>query len=221
MTTSNSQLDSRGPQSTQDAIPSDSGLIDLLRKHQQMSVSEMAGAMQVTATAVRQRLNRLMGQGLVQRSVVREGRGRPSHRYELTQAGQRQGGSNFVDLAMALWQEIRAISDPQVRRGLLERISRRLAESYASQVHGGTVEERMQSLAQLLTDRRMPFEVQHRGELPVLQAHACPYPGLAEQDRGICAVERILFAELVGENLRLEQCRLDGASCCTFGVSQN
>ena len=75
--------------------------------------------------------------------------------------------------------------------------------------------------AQLLTDRRMPFEVQYRDELPVLQAHACPYPGLAEQDRGICAVERILFAELVGENLRLEQCRLDGASCCTFGVSQN
>ena len=52
MTTSNSQLGSRASQAAQDAIPSDSGLIDLLRKHQQMSVTEMARAMQVTATAV-------------------------------------------------------------------------------------------------------------------------------------------------------------------------
>jgi DeoR family transcriptional regulator, suf operon transcriptional repressor len=39
---------------------------------------------------------------------------------------------------------------------------------------------------------------------------------LAEQDRGICGVERMLFSELLGENIRLSECRLDGASCCRF-----
>lgn len=204
-----------------ETIPSDVGLLDLLRKRQQMSIAELSDAMQVTATAVRQRLTRLMGQGLVQRKTVRVGRGRPGHRYELTEAGLRQSGSNFVDLAVALWQEIRAIADPQVRRGLLERIARRLAQEYAGKIHGETVEQRMQSLAELLTERRMPFEVEYRNELPVLQAHACPYPGLAEQDRGICAVEKMLFAELIGGQLKLDQCRLDGASCCTFEASQN
>jgi predicted ArsR family transcriptional regulator len=51
----------------------------------------------------------------------------------------------------------------------------------------------------------------------VLTALACPYPELAEQDRGICAVEKLVFSELLGEKVRLTECRLDGASnCCRF-----
>jgi hypothetical protein len=29
-------------------------------------------------------------------------------------------------------------------------------------------------------------------------------------------MERMLFSELVGDNLKLTNCRLDGGSCCTF-----
>ena len=56
------------------------------------------------------------------------GRGRPSHRYSLTNKGQRhkeRPGNNYADLAGALWTEIRAIQNPDVRRGLLQRIVRR------------------------------------------------------------------------------------------------
>ena len=28
--------------------------------------------------------------------------------------------------------------------------------------------------------------------------HACPYPNLAESDRNVCAMEKMLFSELVG-----------------------
>jgi len=58
--------------------------------------------------------------------------------------------------------------------------------------------------------------VDHSGDLPLLRATACPYPDLAEQDRTVCSMERMMFSELVGENLRLSDCRLDGHSCCTF-----
>ena len=122
-----------------DSLPSDSTLLDLLRRNASMSIGELAESLEVTATAVRQRLNRLMGQGLVQRSLVRAGRGRPSHAYELTGLGRRQAGSNFTDLAIVLWQELREVKDVEVRRGLLERLCRRLAERYAVQVRGDSV----------------------------------------------------------------------------------
>ena len=60
---------------------SDSQLLELLRRRGAMSVTELAAATDVTATAVRQRLTRLTGQGLIQREASRAGRGRPSHRY--------------------------------------------------------------------------------------------------------------------------------------------
>lgn len=200
-------------------VTSDVAILDLLRQRETMSVTELSAAMQVTATAVRQRLNRLMAQGYIERTTSRSGRGRPSHAYRLTSRGQRKCGSNFADLAVALWQEVRAIKDPEVRRGLLLRISKRLVADYADQIEGNTVQQRMQSLVQLFNEREIPFDVEEKDELPVLRALACPYPELAEQDRTICAMERMMLAELLGESVRLEDCRLDGAPCCTFQPS--
>ena len=72
------------------------------------------------------------GQGLIDRELARAGRGRPSHRYALTEKGRRQTGANFVDLALALWKEVRAIEDPEVRRGLLQRIAKTMAAMYGA-----------------------------------------------------------------------------------------
>ena len=195
---------------------SDVGILDLLRKAGPLGVSQLAGATRVTATAVRQRLSRLMAQGFVDREAMRAGRGRPSHRYRLTDKGRRQTGANFADLAVALWNEVRAIEDAEVRRGLLQRVAKNLARMYGDQVTGTTTRERMQSVSRIFAERDVPFEVEESGGLPVLTAVACPYPELAEQDRGVCAMERMLFAELVGDGLRLDECRLDGDACCRF-----
>ena len=195
---------------------SDVGLLDLLRKHGPLSVAQLTAAMEVTATAVRQRLARLLAQGDIERQTQRMSRGRPVHRYQLTEKGRRRAGANFADLAIALWQEIRGIKDAEVRRGLLARVSGRLATLYASRIRGSSVEERLESLAELFRERQIPFDVERQNDLPLLQARACPYPDLAEQDRTVCSMERMMFSELVGENLRLSNCRLDGHSCCTF-----
>jgi len=204
---------------SQDIVPSDVGILDLLRKQETLTVSQLAEAMEVTATAVRQRLTRLMAQGFVDREATKAGRGRPSHQYILTTKGRRKTGSNFADLAIALWQEIRAIEDLEVRRGLLTRLSKRLTEMYADRVEGDTLEEKMESLADLFVERKIPFAVEPQEDsLPILTALACPYPDLAEQDRSICSLEKMLFSELLGERVSLSKCRLDGESCCTFEV---
>jgi predicted ArsR family transcriptional regulator len=231
---------------------SDNDIVDLLRQAGSMCVSELAVATDVTPTAVRQRLSRLMGQGLVGRRTLRSGRGRPSHRYELTEKGQRQSGSNFVDLAMMLWQEIRSISDPSVRRGLIARLAKRMAGLYSDRIEGETAEARMQSVAEVFGERNVPLAVETvtspearvpakdnplkvidvaaayaesptenntnrpAGESAVLTVWACPYPELAEVDRGICAMERMMFAELLAQDVRLTACRLDGDPCCRF-----
>jgi len=202
-------------------LSSDVALLDVLRKQPGLSVTKLAISFEVTATAIRQRLTRLMDRGLVERSQVKAERGRPTHIYKLTEAGRRQCGSNFADLAVALWEEIRLIREPDVRKGLLARVSKRLAEAYSDQIEGETLTERMEAVSQLFAGKDIPFEVDHSGDLPVLTALACPYPELAEQDRSICAMERMLLSEMIGDSVKLNQCRLDGDTCCTFEASLN
>lgn len=197
-------------------VNSDADLMDLLRVAGPLDVTEMADAIDVTPTAVRQRLTRMMARGLISREAIRKGRGRPKHKYHLTDRGLELTGSNFTDLARALWSEISTVGDPHVRREMLRRIARALASGYASEVEGSTPEDRLRSLGEVLTRRRVPCSVDESECGPVLVTHACPYPKLADRDRSVCEMEEMLFSEIVGREIRLSRCRHDGDGSCQF-----
>jgi DeoR family suf operon transcriptional repressor len=203
-----------------DRRSSDTSLLDLLRTQGSLGIGDLVARLGVTATAIRQRLDRLMQAGLVKRTVLpAKLRGRPSHAYSLTDAGLRTAGDNFRDLALVLWNEIRRVDDPSVRRGLVSRIGSALAGLYEGQVSGTTPRERLESTARILREREISCTVEPTGDCQaVLTSHACPYPELAEQDRGICAAERVMLEQLVGDSVRLSECRLDGSPCCRFTV---
>jgi DeoR family transcriptional regulator, suf operon transcriptional repressor len=207
-----------GPMTTQ-AETSDKAVLDFLRREGAVTIGALVAEMGVTATAVRQRLHRLMADGLIARQTERKGRGRPNHRYSLTEKGERSAGTNFADMASVLWDEIKSVEDPAIRRGLLKRIAGRLAERYRNEVGGETLGERMTALASAMGEREIPFQVGSSNELPVLTALACPYPELARRDRSVCTMEKMMLSEILDENMRLSECRLDGATCCTFTPS--
>lgn len=206
-----------------DSATGDREIIEFVRREGAVSIADLVGFTGVTATAVRQRLTRLMERGLLVREPKKAARGRPTHRYSLSPAGVRSSGTNYEDLAGVLWSEIRAVEDPDVRYGLLKRIVTQLADQYRNRIKGESSEERMESLAALMGERNVPFEVTRTegSQLPVLTALACPYPSLAEQDRMVCSMEKLLFSDILGEGLRLSSCRLDGATHCTFDMSKH
>ncbi len=197
----------------------DDSLLGFLRKSDSATINEMVEFAGVTATAVRQRLGRLMGQGLIVRETVRIGRGRPSHKYRLSPKGVRASGSNYPDLAAVLWEELRAVADPATRQGLAKRIAERLAANYEHNIEGEGILKRMQSAVELMAARKVPFEIEfpEDGEgLPAVKALACPYPDIAERDPAVCAMEKMLLSEMVGVPLKLDECRLQGGACCSF-----
>jgi len=125
-----------------------------------------------------------------------------------------------------LWREIRSVREPAVRQGLITRIGAAMAGMYRDEVSGSTPRQRLESTAKILQERRISCGVEPAsdgsgGGLAVLTSYACPYPDLAEQDRGICAAERVMLQDLVGSAVHLSACRLDGASCCRFTVESD
>jgi predicted ArsR family transcriptional regulator len=110
------------------------------------------------------------------------------------------------------------VGDRKLRRLVFVRVTDRLAEMYRSQVTGDEWEGRLIQLTGLLHDRGVEAEVaRDAGELtPVLRQHSCPYFALAEADPTICALERKMFEKVLGQSLRLSQCRLDGDRFCDF-----
>ena len=157
---------------------SDITILDLLRRMNEGTVSELADEMQVTATAIRRRLQRLMLQGLVVRTDRRQSRGRPTHGYRLTPSGRRKAGENFADLATARWEEVRSIDDTAIRHRLIEGIAKRLARMYSRQVHGESLQERMSSIAALFGERQIPVAVETVAVDSALPGSGLPGSGL-------------------------------------------
>jgi len=198
---------------------SDRSLLDLIRRQGPLTVVEMGEHLGVTSTAVRNRLTRLVGSGMVERRTEHGGRGRPRHTYQASVEAHKQLGQNYADLAVVLWDEMmRTVEDRKLRRHLFGRITERLADLYRAQVKGEGWEGRLVQLGTILHERGIETEVTSGdgGMMPVLKQHSCPYYELAETDRTVCAMERKMFEKVLGRGLRLSQCRLDGHRSCDF-----
>jgi predicted transcriptional regulator len=112
---------------------SDRELLDLIRRRGPLTVVEMAAGLHVTGTAIRNRLARLLGAGLIERRAEHQERGRPRHTYEASALAQKRLGQNYTDLALVLWNEMMSsVGDRKLRRLLFTRVTERLAEIYRS-----------------------------------------------------------------------------------------
>lgn len=123
-----------GAMPSPDAVRSvDSQLLRALGDGKTRGVGELIATLGVTATAVRQRLERLLESGLIEREKVVSGRGRPAFEYRLTERGRWCAGADPAELAEAMWQEILELADEDVRLRILTGIARRLGRGLASE----------------------------------------------------------------------------------------
>jgi len=180
------------------------------------TVQDLCGAAGVTATAVRQRLGRLQSLGLVDRQIIRAGRGRPHHTYQVTEQGRRQLGDNYTELARLLWSELHAIDELDVRHRVTGRIRDAMVKQYGAGVNGTTLTDRFSQLKTVLSARGFSVEVDSHEMLPILRENHCPYHDLAQQDSGICELEQQVFEQVLGVPLTLTSCCRDGGHCCEF-----
>ncbi len=198
----------------------DQDLLDRIRHEGSASIAQLCDYLQVTATAIRQRLSRLTAAGLIERVEWKQERGRPLHLYQLTPLGLRAMGDNLADLAEALWSEVLAIEDPRVRQTVIDGVLGRLVERYRDQVSGATVTDRLKAIAALFRQRKIPFVVENGDRRAALRIVGCPYPKLKDPGNEICQLEQRLVGELLNAPVALSHCRCDssGGQCCTFSA---
>ncbi len=184
------------------------------------TIQEICDDVGVTATAVRQRLTRLEGQGLVTREVVRAGRGRPHHVYRVSDAGLRHLGENYRDLALILWRSIHQIDDESAKRSVLGVIRDEFVRRFGRVDSEGPIGDRVRQLTSELESQGYDVGYSVDGTLPILREHNCPYQDLAAADPSICEMEADVFSRILNADVELTQCCMDGHSHCEFHVKE-
>ena len=191
-------------------------ILDYLQRHGEATVKDLEELLGISTTAVREHLTHLQAKDLVTTRLVRNGPGRPHAVYFLTPEAQSLFPKEYDTLTNMLLREIANQDGPARLQLLLDAVGARLAEEYRDQVAGDGVEERLAALRAALERRGIPIEIQPSGDS--FRLFACPYLDVMQEHAGVCAMERRMVEQVLGEQIVLEGTIREGRRSCHFTV---
>lgn len=196
-------------------------IIETLQRQGSATIKELEDVLGVTTTAVRQHLNTLLAEGYLERRAVHAGVGRPHHAYFLTAKVNELFACQCDDLALTLLQELFILEGHDRAHQLLDRVSTRLAGKYASTVRAEALQGRVSELANTLTGNGVLADAlpQENGTI-LLRTYNCPFHELASEHREICDMDTAVMRKVLGSEVSLCSCMLDGHAGCTFVVAR-
>jgi DeoR family transcriptional regulator, suf operon transcriptional repressor len=196
-------------------------IIQLLQRRGELSIKEIENLLGVTTTSVRQQMVNLQAEGYVTGRLVRQGVGRPFYVYSPTERAHELFACHCDDLAFTLLEEMYALEGLDRVRLLLDRVSRRLAARYAQEVHASTLQERVKQLSRALDRQGIFTDMEVEGDVIMFKEYNCPYHDLAQGHRDVCTMEQKMMSQVLGSEVSLNQCMLDGHAGCEFVVKPN
>lgn len=196
-------------------------IVEELRHVGERSVADIAQLLGISEVATRRHLAVLEEDGLVAAHTVNQGRGRPAARYSLTDDASRLFPQRYDALAGEL---LEFLADTQGRDGLRAYLRWRLereVEGLRESVTAEDLHDRLEQLADALSEAGYEASVAPDGEGFTLTQEHCAIFGLAKDHPELCAYEAATFSRVLGGDVRLSrrQTLAGGSSACVCCVT--
>jgi predicted ArsR family transcriptional regulator len=194
-----------------------------LRRTGAASPETIAGAIGASRSGVAQQLRALEAAGLVSRTAVRHGVGRPRHLYDVTEEAQGLFPSNYGGLASGLVAAIVELGGDQLLDDVMAARSRQAGAALrdglaAALPPDAPLADRVRELARLQDRLGYLAEAQvEDGSIRLVQ-HNCAVHAIAKANGSACRAELTMFRDLLGPGVERECHILDGDRCCTYRV---
>jgi predicted ArsR family transcriptional regulator len=194
-----------------------------LRRTGPSAPDAIAASIGASRSGVSQQLRALDSAGLVTRTSVRHGVGRPRHLYDVTADAQDLFPSNYDGLATGLLAAILEVGGEALvedvfaarRRQAEARLRTELERSLPG---GASLEERVRELARLQDDLGYIAEARIDGDGIRLLEHNCAVLDVARRSPAACRAELDLFRQVLGVEVTRERHIAAGDRCCEYRV---
>ncbi len=195
-----------------------------LRRNGPGSPDAIAGSIGASRSGVAQQLRALEGAGLVTRTAVRHGVGRPRHLYDVTEDAQGLFPSNYEGLASGLIAAIIELGGDQLLEDVMAARSRQagtaLREGLAAALPPeAPLADRVRELARLQDGLGYLAEARVEDGVIRLVQHNCAVHDIARANGSACRAELAMFRDLLGPGVERECHILNGDRCCTYRIA--
>jgi DeoR family suf operon transcriptional repressor len=189
-----------------------------LKERGEARADELAAALGITVSAVRQHLQTLTVATLVAHREQRGAPGRPKHAYHLTEAGEALFPRAYGELANELLDYL-GTEDGLVER-LFDQRRRRRVEAARARLAGKSLGDRVAELARILDEEGYLAECEEQPDGSfVLRERNCAILDVACQQPGACASElAFLRSVLPDAEIRRLTHIVAGAPVCAYAI---
>ena len=202
-----------------------SQILSLLKRSGGNTVEELASSLSLARMTVRQHLATLERDDLVTAREVRRATGRPHFLYTLTDKGEetfpkrydRLADMIIDEVALLDGSEIEGLSPVEKKALLFRKLAQRLALQYAPRVEGKDLEERVQTVTEILQSESGFAEWRKLDAGFEILDYNCAYRKVAE-NQDLCAWHLEFLTELLGDNVRAVSFQNKGGDLCRFLV---
>lgn len=194
-------------------------VLNLLKKHGEMSADDLASAIKVTPSAIRQQLTTLQRDGLVTFSELRDGPGRPRHRYHLTAAAEGLYPRAYAQLTNELLDYV-GQADPELIDRVFRLRRQRRIEAAQSRLAGKDLDAKVTELSRILDeDGYLAEAIEQEDGTFLIVEHNCAILGVALRYGQACGTE-IDFIRTVLPEATVERAThmVQGAHNCSYVI---
>ena len=202
-----------------------SQILGILKRSGGSTVEELASSLGLARMTVRQHLATLERDDLVTAREVRRATGRPHFLYTLTDKGEetfpkrydRLADMIIDEVALLDGSEIEGLSPVEKKDLLFRKLAHRLAQQYAPRVEGKSLEERVQTVAEILQSESGFAEWRRLESGFEILDYNCAYRKVAE-NQDLCAWHLEFLTQLLGGRVRAVSFQSKGGDLCRFVV---
>ncbi|WP_209812650.1 helix-turn-helix transcriptional regulator [Ammoniphilus resinae] len=193
-------------------------ILQMLKKHGSLTVSEMAAELKITEMAVRRHLNTLERDRLIESHLVRQSMGRPTNVYSLTEESEHLFPKHYSDFALDFLQDIEENEGNDKVSSLFRRREERMLKLYKQEMKGETLEQKVEQLAVLQNQRGYMVEFERDPETGdfVFKEMNCPISQVAKEYTHACDCELSLFKRVLDVEIEQRECISKGEDKCVY-----
>ena len=191
-----------------------------LKRRGEATAEELATALDISSSAVRQHLSALRSAGFITARQERGHTGRPADRYHATDLTEPLFVTTDSSLSLQLLEHIEE-EDPELVSRVFERRRRRLVEDAKDKLKGKPIDERVAVLTELLDAQGYLADSDTlSGTHYRINLHSCALWAVANRYQQACVAELDFIRDLIPDaTVERVTHKTDGAHTCAYEIT--
>lgn len=193
-------------------------ILRTLLTHPNATISDLADAVNINNISVRHHLTNLLADRLIVANEIRHGVGRPRLVYSLSESGQENFPTRYMNLSNLLLGQLKKTLTQDEIKDVFTKIGQTIANDQIEKTRNLTFEEKLIFLKNSLAAEGFMVEWEKTDSGYLIHEISCPFYHVGQLHPEVCLLDQTVISSILSIPTEKVLCVLNGDQHCAYLV---